>query len=140
MAAARAAKKDDSLPPPFAPPKPKLADGLRTLLQVLNTNLSTDKFKDSLLKCFIEVGLAEQDDETFVQFSYNEKGYLTKHIPPAASSGDGVSIGEIASELALTNRPRDAADNSDAESESDNDADGDDEDGDGSDDADGNGD
>ena len=80
------------------------------------------------------------DDETFVQFSYNKKGYLTKHIPPAASSSDGVSIGEIASELALTNRPRDAADNSDAESESDNDADGDDEDGDGSDDADGNGD
>ena len=114
-----AAQKDDSQPPPFAPPKPKLADGLLTLLKVLDTSLSTDKFKDALLKCFTEVGLVEQDDETFVKFSYNKKGYLTKHIPQAQSSDDAVSVGEIASELALTNRPAAADDDSDAESGSD---------------------
>ena len=32
-----AAKKDDSEPPPFAPPKPKLVDGLRTLLKRCST-------------------------------------------------------------------------------------------------------
>ena len=37
----------------------------------------------------------------------------------AKTSNDAVSIGEIAAELALTNRPADADENSDAESGSD---------------------
>ena len=38
------------------------------------------------------------------------------NIPQAQSSDDAVSVGEIASEVALTSRPADADDNSDAES------------------------
>ena len=84
--------------------------------------VNTDAFKDSLLKCFIEVGLAEQEDETFVKFSYNKKGYLSKLIPQVKNLEEAVSVGEIVSELALTNRPRDAEDNSDAESGSEDEA------------------
>ena len=78
--------------------------------------VNTDAFKDSLLKCFIEVG------ETFVKFSYNKKGYLSKLIPQVKNLEEAVSVGEIVSELALTNRPRDAEDNSDAESGSEDEA------------------
>ena len=72
--------------------------------------------------------MAEQEDETFVKFSYNKKGYLSKLIPQAMNAEDAVSVGEIVSELALTNRPWDADDNSDAESGSEDEA-GDDGDG-----------
>ena len=109
-------------PPSFTPPKPKVADGLQTLIKVLNTSLSTPAFESSLHKCFIEVGLLKGEDGTFVQFAYKKKGFLTRHIPQVQSSEDKVSVGEIAAELALTSRPADADDNSDVESGSDNDS------------------
>ena len=45
-------------PPPFAPPKPTVADGLLTLMKVLSTTLATEKFEESMRKCFVDVGLA----------------------------------------------------------------------------------
>ena len=54
------------------------------------------KFKDALLQSFIQVGLAEQDDETFVTLNYKKKGYLTRLIPQAQSFTDAISVGEIA--------------------------------------------
>ena len=77
------------------------------MLEVIATSLATDKFKDALLKCFTEVGLVEQNDETLVRLSYNKKGFLTKHIPQALTK-DAVSVSDIACELALTTRPANA--------------------------------
>ena len=48
------------------------------------------------------------------------------NIPQAQSSDDAISVGEIASEVALTSRPADADDNSDAESAAGDDDDDDD--------------
>ena len=78
-------------------------------------------------RVFVEVGLLEDENECFVQFNFKKKGFLTRHIPQVQSSEDGVSVGEIASELALTNRPADADENSDAESGTDDEEDEDDE-------------
>ena len=116
----------DKPPPAFLPPKPTVADGLLTLLRVLEESLGTEAFKNSLFKCFVQVGLQEDDDETFVQFSYKKKGLLTRHIPQAATSAEGVSVAEIASEIALTSRPDDAdAESGSEEGDSDGDSDGD---------------
>ena len=41
--------------PPFKPPKPTLASGIKTLLHVLKTSLATDKFIKSLENCFIHI-------------------------------------------------------------------------------------
>ena len=87
-----------------------------TLLSVLKGSLSTETFIASLRKCFVEVGLLEDENECFVKFNFKKKGFLTRHIPQAQSSEDSISVGEIASELALTSRPADADENSDAES------------------------
>ena len=116
----------DKPPPAFLPPKPTVADGLLTLLRVLEESLGTEAFKKSLFKCFVQVGLQEEDDETFVKYSYNKKGFLTRHIPQAATSAEGVSVAEIASEIALTSRPDDAdAESGSEEGDSDGDSDGD---------------
>ena len=116
----------DKPPPAFLPPKPTVADGLLTLLRVLEESLGTEAFKNSLFKCFVQVGLQEEDDETFVKYSYNKKGFLTRHITQAATSAEGVSVAEIASEIALTSRPDDAdAESGSEDGDSDGDGDGD---------------
>ena len=70
----------------------------------------------SLRKCFVEAGLLEDEKECFVPFNFKKKGFLMRHIPQVQSAEDSVSVGEIASELALTSRPADADEISDAES------------------------
>ena len=116
----------DKPPPAFQPPKPKVAEGLRTLLNVLDGSLSTKEFKASLRKCFVEVGLLEDDNKCFKQFHFQKKGFLTRHIPQVQSPSDtGVSVGEIASEVALTSRP--TGEDEDAESGNDEDEGSDDE-------------
>ena len=51
-----------------------------------------------------------------------KKKKMSKLIPQVKNLEEAVSVGEIVSELALTNRPRDAEDNSDAESGSEDEA------------------
>ena len=68
--------------------------------------------------------MSEQADETFVKFNYKKKGFLTRHIPPMQSSDDGFSLGEVACELALTNRPPAADEDSGAESGTDDGSEG----------------
>ena len=53
------------------------------------------------------------------RFSYKKKGYLTRHIAPVVSSDTGASVAEMASEIALTSRPKDTDKDSEAESGSD---------------------
>ena len=47
-------KPADGLPPAFAPPKPTQAQGITTVLAVLRESLSTDSFKASMRRCFID--------------------------------------------------------------------------------------
>ena len=107
----------DKPAPAFQPPKPKVAEGLLTLLSVLDGSLGTEDFKASLRKSFVDVGLLEDDSECFKQFNFKKKGYLTKNIRQVHDAG--VSVGEIASEVALTSRP--TGDDEDEESGDDED-------------------
>lgn len=100
------AKKDGTLPPAFKPPKPTLAKGLLTIFKVIKENLETPRFKQSMKQCFVHVGLSKGPDGTYAVYSPTKKGLLAQAIPQVKSSDDAVSIGEIASEVALTSRSR----------------------------------
>ena len=82
-----------------------LADGLQTVIKVLNTVLSTAAFQESMKKCFVEVGLTKQPDGTYKQYTAKKKGWLNHLIPQPKESDHAVSTAEVASELELTARP-----------------------------------
>ena len=99
------AVKDQQLAPPaFLPPKPTQQEGLRIVLDVLKTALATESFKASMAKCFVAVGLAEQADGTFVEYSVARKGFLKSVMPQVQMSEEAVSVGELASEVQLVGR------------------------------------
>ena len=56
-------------PPPFNPPKPKVADGLKTPFSMEGTTFADQKFKDSLKRCFVDSCIAPHCvTETDVEF------------------------------------------------------------------------
>ena len=103
-------KPADGLPPAFASPKPTQAQGITTVLAVLQESLSTDSFKASMRRCFISVGLWRQEGNgDFMLYAQTKKGVMQQIMKPSHSSDDAVTVGEIAAEVALTSRPNDAA-------------------------------
>ena len=99
-----AAQKDGTLPPEFKPPKPSQAKGLLILFKVIKENLETQAFKKSMKLCFQHVGLTKGPGGEFAVYHASRKGVLTQTIPQVNYSDDAVSVGEVASELALTRR------------------------------------
>ena len=73
-------------------------------MDVLKTALATESFKASMAKCFVAVGLAEQADGTFVEYSVARKGFLKSVMPQVQMSEEAVSVGELASEVQLVGR------------------------------------
>ena len=47
--------------PSFSPPKPKLLDGLNKLKEVAAELFTSDKFRDSIKRSFVNVGLAPDE-------------------------------------------------------------------------------
>ena len=45
--------------PPWAPPKLSVADGIRTVIKVEETELATPDFRQSMSRCFVSVGLTK---------------------------------------------------------------------------------
>ena len=86
--------------PPFAPPKPKVEDGLRTLLDVLSTNLATPKFEKSMVKTFVQVGLLKEHEQ-YVQYSGKGKGALMAGGIPRDTSVDGEDFSPTFADLAV---------------------------------------
>ena len=92
------AERDGTEKPLFQPPKPTVADGLLTLMKVLNTSLATEKFESSMAKCFVDVGLAPcpelSDDSADVYKTYtshkrgslNPKLWQPEHCMPLGLS------------------------------------------------------
>ena len=60
-----------------------------TLLSVLKGSLSTETFIASLRKCFVEVGLLEDENECFVKFNFKKKGFLPDAAYPAGAELGG---------------------------------------------------
>ena len=98
------AKKDGTAPPEFRPPKPTQADGLLCLYKVVKENLQTPKFKESMSKCFVQVGLVPNADGEFVTYSPTKKGALANIIPQTMAHENATSVGEVMAELAVTTR------------------------------------
>ena len=70
--------------PAWAPPKPSVADGVRTVIEVENTTLATPEFRKSMVQCFIKVGLrVDPHTKLFRKFKDVKRG----HHQPAARPG-----------------------------------------------------
>ena len=106
--------------PEFCPPKPSLHQGVATTLKTVHENLSTPKFKESMRRTFVKVGLSPEPDGKFVVYkSHKKAGWLKTELiemgADAASlteaegtddvsrSADDqeVTLGEISSELMI---------------------------------------
>ena len=111
------AQVDKTTPPKFAPPKPKVADGLRITRKVCQTTFATEKYKESMRQCFVDVGLSPfqgtgiTDDGGGVPFRFREynnhrRGTLAFKVADADSQA--TCLGEVAAELQMV--PREGAD------------------------------
>ena len=74
------------------------------MLKVIKDNLETEKFEKSMTQCFYNVGLSKGGDGKYLEYSPTRKGTLTQLMPQVQTSDKAVSVGEIASELAVTSR------------------------------------
>ena len=101
---------DSTLPPAFSPPKPTQAEGLLTLFKVIKQSLETPAFQKSMIVCFQKVGIAPLSDgasDGSLRYSPIVKGILAHHVPQAVALEDtSISVGEVATELALESRPQ----------------------------------
>jgi hypothetical protein len=82
--------------PPFAPPKPTLASGLRTLRNACSVALVTPKFKAGMERAFIKVGLMvnPETDVFRTYISHTNASSPLKLLPDDAPSvGDVFDLG-----------------------------------------------
>ena len=77
------AEKHKKPPPPFAPPKPKIVDGLRTLFELPNETFANPRFQQSLKRSFVDCCIAPNvTTETEVEFKVykdHKHGSLNPH-------------------------------------------------------------
>jgi len=100
--------------PPFEPPKPSQAEGLRTLLATCE-NFKAPAFKDGLRRSFVAVGLrpdAALEPPAFRNYTgHGRRGALPSVMAPADAPDDGIfRVGDVAAELEMEARPEDAPD------------------------------
>ena len=98
--------------PAWDPPKPKLVDGLRTVLKVEETTLRTAKFKESMRKCFIAVGLVKESDfNHFKRYVPTKCGFLSslhKEVYEELSAPeDSYCLGDDVADLGMVRPPAD---------------------------------
>lgn len=99
-------------PPSFNPPKPKLAHGVRALLDALGTSLQTPEFKANMARTFVKVGLWSTPSSGFVEYTSHKKlgsvGLLPsteKAVAHELTDDDPTtSFGEIAAEVSIVTR------------------------------------
>ena len=58
--------------PPFQPPKPKVHDGVLSLLKMNEATFAQDNFQKAMRKCFIDVGIAPSEDSTETEVNFKE--------------------------------------------------------------------
>ena len=121
------AERDKKELPVFAPPKPKVSDGIKMLIKVVTENLATEKFLKSLRRCFVDVGLVPYEqtetESTYRPYTEHKRGSLNPNLFP--DPGPLGSLGElVAAQCGAEPVTRhDALDDLDAEEESDEESD-----------------
>ena len=89
--------------PGYAPPKPKVPDGLRAVLSAVREQFATEAFKKGL--AFVKVGLAKSIE------TGNYQRYTGQHAPAdsalqsADGDGDEFRLGEVAAAVEMEARP-----------------------------------
>ena len=64
--------------PPWAPPKLSVADGIRTVIKVEETELATPDFRKSMSRCFVSVGLKKDPvTDKYVPYSHKKSGTMS---------------------------------------------------------------
>ena len=105
--------------PEFKPPKPKVADGLRTMSAVVMHELAKPTFKDSMQKSFVSVGLAEDrtryPETGFATYRNHQRG--TMALRALKDSDESVSFGELVSETEVLSRHAEIAEDEKNDSE-----------------------
>jgi hypothetical protein len=119
--------------PKYAPPAPKLVDGIAQMLVLMSTTFATDQFRASLEKCFRSVGLCPErlsnGDPIWVQYNATHLGHIkSENIAPVDIP---VEYSIAATLLDMHERPRDAeelmAENEDEDEDEDSDSAGEEE-------------
>lgn len=62
------AKVKGSPLPKFSPTSPKTAEGIDMIMDVLGSEFTKDKFKDSLKKTFVDVGLSKRENGSYKEY------------------------------------------------------------------------
>ncbi len=92
--------------PTFTPPKPKLIDGLRSLIKACALDLSKETFQDGLRRSFVAVGLAPNEQGAFTNYASHSRSRLSVALAPADSPDeDSFVLGDVAAEVELEVRP-----------------------------------
>lgn len=76
--------------PPFNPPKPKVADGIKSLFACNDETFAAESFRESMKKCFVDVCIAPSEiDSEHVHFKgYKEHKHGSMHPNPHFSRYD----------------------------------------------------
>jgi hypothetical protein len=73
--------KGDPLPP-LKPPKPTLAEGLKSLLVCMDTNFETPECAAGAQRAFVKVGLRKKSDGTYTTYNAHHKaGWFQSCVP-----------------------------------------------------------
>ena len=94
--------------PPWAPPKMSIADGIRAVIEVEETVLATPKFRKSMRKCFVSVGLKKDPvTDEYVNFCHSKSGTISHLHREVERLQDNESfcIGDEAMQLDMVKRP-----------------------------------
>jgi hypothetical protein len=104
--------------PAFAPPKPKLLDGLIALIKANFGSFTTDAFKAGLRKAFVKVGLAPLEDGAFVNYTSHSRATMPTALAPADAPTDDVFVlGDVAGEVEMEARPQGEGEGEEGEEE-----------------------
>ena len=107
--------------PEFKPAKPKLADGISTLLKICDTTFKADKFVASLSRCFVDVCLAPESvtttEATYKMYKAHTHGTLNPaHFSWVAGHEMLGCLAEAVTDMNVTTRNEDEGDDSDDDS------------------------
>ena len=124
--------------PPFQPPKPKVSDGLKTLLKIGQTTFLTPKFQASLKKAFVDCCIAPKtESESEVEYkiyrdhkhgSMNKVNIFTGPCADPELGSLGVVVEAIDATTVVTRNDAEDAALSDEDAEDDDEDDDDEED------------
>ena len=93
-------------------PAPPSRPSRRSWSALCSTTFATERYKESMRKCFISVGLAPDDQGAFKKYTNHRRGTLA--ITTADEKGY-TCLGEVAAELEMVTRKGVDSDNEDGD-------------------------